>query len=425
MSHHTARPYRELAQRLNRFPQGAPPSELLYKILSLLVTEREAGLLSRLPLRPFTPTGAARIWKIPEKQARIALEKLASRGLLLDLEKEGEMVYLLPPPMAGFFEFSLMRARTDIDQKALSELLFQYLNVEDQFITELFARGETAIGRVFVNETAIGGGDSTVVLDYERASEVIRTVRHLAVGLCYCRHKMSHLHKSCDAPQEICMTLNSVAASLIRHGNARRIDQVEGLDLLQEARSRNLVQCGDNVREGVNFLCHCCGCCCEPLLAVRRLAALHPIHTTNFIPTIKTGSCSGCGKCVTVCPVEAVALVSANDVHDPLRRRVVLNEATCLGCGVCVRACRSGAIRLVQRAQRVITPVNTAHRVVLMAIERGKLPQLIFDNQAHLSHRLMAAVLGVIQKLPPVKQLLASRQLKSRYLERLLQGMEL
>ena len=32
-----------------------------------------------------------------------------------------------------------------------------------------------------------------------------------------------------------------------------------------------------------------------------------------------------------------------------------------------------------------------------MAIERG---DLVFDNQAHLSHRAMAAILGVILKLP-------------------------
>jgi glutamate/tyrosine decarboxylase-like PLP-dependent enzyme len=64
--------------------------------------------------------------------------------------------------------------------------------------------------------------------------------------------------------------------------------------------------------------------------------------------------------------------------------------------------------------------VNSAHRIVLMAIERGRLQNLIFDNQAHASHRAMAAILGVILRLPPVKQLMASRQMKSRYLERLL-----
>lgn len=55
-----------------------------------------------------------------------------------------------------------------------------------------------------------------------------------------------------------------------------------------------------------------------------------------------------------------------------------------------------------------------------MAIETGKLQNLIFDNQALFSHRAMAAILGVILKLPPAKQLLASRQMKSRYLEHLI-----
>jgi hypothetical protein len=43
-----------------------------------------------------------------------------------------------------------------------------------------------------------------------------------------------------------------------------------------------------------------------------------------------------------------------------------------------------------------------------MAIERGKLQNLIFDNQVLWSHRAMAAVLGVILKLPPFKQAVVS-----------------
>ena len=76
--------------------------------------------------------------------------------------------------MAGFFEFSMMRIREDIDQKALSELFYQYLNVEEDFIRELFTRGETQLGRVFVNEPALSRQNSLHVLDYERASEVIQ-----------------------------------------------------------------------------------------------------------------------------------------------------------------------------------------------------------------------------------------------------------
>ena len=68
------------------------------------------------------------------------------------------------------------------------------------------------------------------------------------------------------------------------------------------------------------------------------------------------------------------------------------------------------------REKRVITPVNSTHKAVLMALERGKLQNLIFDNQVLWSHRALAAMLGVILKLPPVKRALASEQVGSRYL---------
>jgi ferredoxin len=92
----------------------------------------------------------------------------------------------------------------------------------------------------------------------------------------------------------------------------------------------------------------------------------------------------------------------------------------CLGCGVCVRSCPKKAIKLVGREVQVITPVNSTHRFVMQAIEKGTLQNLVFDNQAFANHRAMAAVLGVILKLPPLKQMLASKQFKSIYLDKLL-----
>jgi ferredoxin len=422
VSHHTVRSaYRDLADRLNRFPQGAPPTDRLFDILALLFSEREAGLVAQLPIRPFTAADAARRWKVPEAEARQVLDDLAGRAVLLDIERrDGVTTYVLPPPMAGFFEFSMMRVRTDVDQKLLAELFHQYLNVEEDFIRDLFGSGETRLGRVFVNETVVPPELSLHVLEYERASEVVKSARAIGVGLCYCRHKKQHLGQACDAPLDICMTFNTAAASLVRHGVARRVDAAECLDLLQQARDLRLVQFGENAREHVSFICNCCGCCCEALVAARRFGFLHPVHTSNFILDVDRSKCNGCGKCVDACPVEALGLVSANDPKKPRKKLARLDEQVCLGCGVCVATCRDGALHLVPRSERVITPLDSTHRVVLQAIERGMLQDLIFDNRALASHRAMAAILGVILKLPPVKRATASRQLRSRYLERLI-----
>jgi ferredoxin len=118
--------------------------------------------------------------------------------------------------------------------------------------------------------------------------------------------------------------------------------------------------------------------------------------------------------------VEAMILISANDPHKINRKVAKVAEELCLGCGVCVRSCNKDSLSLKSRPDRVITPSTGVHRTVMMALERGNLQHLIFDNRALWSHRAMAAILGAVLKMPPVKQVLANNQLKSRYVDALI-----
>ena len=403
MAHKTGKSaYQRMAERLNRFPQGVVPSELLYKILRELMSENEASLVALLPIKPFSVATAAQCWKMDQLAARKILEELASRAILFDIETEdGGQLFLLPPPMIGFFEFSMMRVRGDVNQKVLAELFHQYVVAEDDFILNLIRHVETPFGRAFVNEPLLNEeilhrDSSLLVLDYERTSYVIESAPTIGVSMCYCRHVKMHLGEACDAPLDICLTFGTSAQSLIKHGYARQIEKAECYDLLDLAYDHNLVQFGENAQREIGFICNCCKCCCEAMHAARKFGILNPILTTNYIPEINDDQCNACGLCAAVCPVDALKVTADEEG----RKHLTFDAQVCLGCGVCVRRCNREGIRLKQRTDRVISPVDTVHRTVLMAIERGTLQHLIFDNQAHLNHRAMAAILGVILKLP-------------------------
>ena len=414
--------YKNLEERINWFTQGAPPSETLYKILQVLYTEKEAKWVALLPVRPFTLKKAAKIWGTTEAKAEKLLDRLCEKALLVDSDYHGQRQFVMPPPIcASFIEFALMRTRGDIDQKYLSELYYQYMNVEEDFVKDLFFATETRLGRVYVQESVLTNDKMNHILDYERATHIVDEAKYIGLGTCYCRHKMYHAGHPCEinAPWDVCLTFDNVARSLAENGDyARLISKEEAKEVLERSYESNLVQIGENVREHPAFICNCCGCCCEALQAARKFSPMQPVATTNYIPKISLEKCIACGKCAKVCPILAIAM---EENGTDSRKRPVINEEICLGCGVCARNCPAKAIELERRPIQVITPVNSTHRFVLQAIEKGTLQNLIFDNQAFANHRAMAAVFGTILRLPPMKQALASKQFKSVYLDKLLE----
>ena len=62
----------------------------------------------------------------------------------------------------------------------------------------------------------------------------------------------------------------------------------------------------------------------------------------RWVAQVDSESCTGCGRCVSVCPAQAISLDSAG--------KAMVNTALCQSCGVCASHCPVQAISFVAPA---------------------------------------------------------------------------
>lgn len=407
------REYRLLQQRLDRTITGAPASPVLDRIVRMLYRPDDVDLAVQIPFRITPLPKLAKKTGIPEDDLCNRLTEMAGRGLMLDFEYRDEHYFALPPLILGFFEFTFMRARDELPMAELAALFEEYMRGDDRLAKSVYQH-ETQIGRALVQEEALPEEDVAEVLDWERASEIVDSADTVAVSRCACRHKAEHLGHACDAPQEVCLAFNYAARTLIRSGTAREIDRWQGREILKECKQYGLVQIADNIRRRVTYICNCC---CAMLDGIRRFKIRTAVATSCWYAEIDPARCSGCGVCESACPIDAIQIKPGESSGSGENGRyAVVDPELCLGCGVCRQACKWGALWMRPRAQKVIPPDTLFDRYVAMAIERGKLADLIFDDYQRLDHRALRRILGVLERTPVWRATLAVKPLKSALL---------
>ena len=405
--------YGRLRKRLDAYPIGAPSAPALYEILKRLFSEKEAFVASKMPVRFVDLPGIAKRTRMKEAELLPLLETMAGKGLVMDFTRKGKTFYVLSPTLLGFFEFAFMRVRDDIPQKELARYMVEYVHESPEYVRSIFA-GKVQPGRTLVHEGTVEPQDLPRVLDYERATNLIREAKTCAVSLCYCRHVMEHEGKSCGKAMEVCTTFNGSADFLVRRGLARKISKEEAQDIFAATREEGLVHIVDNVKKRPAFVCHCCGCCCGMLSAINRFQVFGAVVTSPFLASIDAESCAGCGLCAEKCPIKAISVMETDG-----RTKVTVDERSCLGCGVCKPACQTDALRMIPRKEKVLVPEDAWHRTVLMAIERGKFQNLLFSDLDRLDHAVLRAVTRIVISLPPVKKALLAKQVDSRFFQEL------
>ena len=418
--------YRKLGDKIDNLSARTPWSETLHEILKELYSAEEADVVVKMPFGLSSLKKIARTTKYDESKLRTILEGLADKGLVVDLHR-GEKAYYLPSPMViGIFEFTMMRTDANLDRKKMSGLFHEYLKGDNRFYAANGVDHQlVSVLRTLPYQESVVPDQHVEVLDFEKAEEIIQGHARFSVGICSCRHEMEHLGgRKCTTPLETCVSFGSSVDYLVRHGFAREATKQEILDLLARSKAEGLVLSADNVKKNTQYMCHCCGCCCNYLAGLRDWGLPNVVVTSTFEAQVKDGLCNGCGLCEKTCPVGAIKVEGGLHGVNKLGKLARVRAGHCIGCGVCATKCKPKSVQLHLRARRVITPEDTFEKTILQSLQRGTLQNLVFDNPMDVGHAFMRAFVGGFLRLNPVKRALMSDTFRSRFLHTMRKGVQ-
>jgi len=416
--------FRELGAKIDGMEMRVPWNDRLRAVLEELYTREEADVVIKMPYGMSTIEQLTTATGYEESQLWGILDSLTEKGLAIDIWINEAYHYAPSPLIVGIFEFTMMRMAPDADTRKWAKLLHDYMAGDDAFLEGNLGKGEEiSFLRAMPHESAIAPSEYFEVLDYEKASAMIAEADRFAIGICSCRHEKMHLgEKKCDVPLESCTQFGYAADFMIRHNLAREVSRSEMEEHFIKSKERGLVLAADNVRKNMRFVCHCCKCCCGPMLAIREHGYPNALVTSNFIARIQEDACVGCGLCAKACPINAIAMVPLEKSEARKKQDARVDTSLCVGCGVCALKCPTRACLLTKRGQRVIHPETTFERIMLQSLEKGTLQNQIFANPRTINEKFMRAFVGAFLRFPPVKKALLSDRLRSRFLAAMKDG---
>jgi Na+-translocating ferredoxin:NAD+ oxidoreductase subunit B len=331
--------YIQLARTLDELPNRFPSthSGIEYQILAKLFTPEEAHLACAMHLNAEPVSEIANRAGTDAKETRDALKRMSAKGLI-DLKKgEGEFTFALKPFVVGFYEGQLTR----MDEEMAGLFEQYYRETQGKILKDTPAHHRVIpVGRALPLQVNID--------PYEKASELLDNAQSWGVRDCICRKQQHLLGKDCQHKLETCLVFAPVKNAFDRSKVDRALTKEEALQILYETEEAGLVHSSGNYRDGIEYICNCCICCCGIMRGIAEYGILSAVAHSDFQIAIKEDSCSNCGVCLERCQFNALSIPDTVLVAD-LKR--------CVGCGLCVLVCPTEALHLQLRDSDDLLPL--------------------------------------------------------------------
>jgi len=357
--------YRDLQKHLNQQPVGFPAtksgSEI--RLLKRFFNPGEARVAMTLSYRP---RPLREIYEdVREKgvafdEVRNTLNAMANKGVIGEIERDGEQHFFNMPLIVGMYEGQLY----ELSREVLAD--FDEYTSTKAFGLE-FLSSDLPQMRTIPVEKSIRVEHH--VATYDELTNLIKGSQGpFVINECICRKSSALKGTPCrkTSRTETCMVLGDMAKHFVKAGKGREVSREEALSISRQNEAEGLVFQPSNSQEA-SFICACCGCCCGMLRLQKMLPRPLDFWAANYFATVDTGTCTGCGTCVEQCQVKAVALNGEQGISE-------VDATRCIGCGNCVSACPSGAMRLSKREKETVPPETREELYeTIMARKKGTL----------------------------------------------------
>jgi electron transport complex protein RnfB len=340
--------YKELQKHLDTFPIGFPrtKSGIEFKVLKHLFTPIEAKIATKLNFSWSQELESLDLIYERVKGLGLSIEEL--KKILDDMVKKGTIhskkegtiqYYANSQFMYGMYEFQVDNLSKDFLKNSVKYM-------REGFGMESYGTKIPQFRTVPV-EHSIEFENAAPTYDFAR--EVIKNAEEpIMVGNCLCRQATDLIGHPCKMTdrRETHLGFGHLAQVYIDQGKGRKITKEEALEILKQSEKEGLVlQAANSLNP--QFFCSCCGCCCVSLAGLKQFPRPVDFVSTNYLAEIIRDLCTGCGKCINICQMDAIKLVKET-------AKIIWKR--CIGCGNCVSVCPEKAIQLKNKEKEINPP---------------------------------------------------------------------
>ncbi len=348
--------YENLRDHLDRLPVGFSKTEsgVEIDILKKIFKPEEAEMAIHLQPEPETIEDFCQRTGISMKRAEGMLEKMAKKGQIFRLRREGKVNYSAAVYLPGIWEYQLNK----LDEE-LSELTEKYYY---EALGKDITKGRIPIFRVLPVDELLS--KETKIMPYDSVKEIVRSQKTIALADCICKKERRLTGYACKHIDNACILFSQMATYYVENGLGKFATVDEALDALDRAEKDGLVHSPQNSKHPM-FICNCCGCCC---VSLRRISHLNlpasQVVQSEYYCICDEELCTGCEICLDRCHV------NANYLQDDV---VTINRDQCIGCGLCVSVCPEDALQLIRKSDEELSELPTSVGSILRewSVERG------------------------------------------------------